>query len=262
MAAVYPEAAGNAPAVRLCYSAMTALANITHDTMSDYRRPACLAAHHCEELATGLIRVGCQYRPDALRDDSFLLADIPLPTNLVRAVEKRRTEYLAGRWCAREALQQLGITGIPGINEDRSPQWPAGAVGSITHSHGQAEVLVADASLWRSVGLDTEQWVNPERAARLEKELFTSHERQQLARLSPLQRANRLTLIFSAKESLFKALYPLTGKRFYFQDAERRKPDRLTLLRTLSEDWPRGTEIPFRWRERQHGVLSWIALSR
>lgn len=230
--------------------------------MTDYRRPACLSQHHQEELADGLIRTSCSYQSERLLDDSFLLAQIPLPHPLRTAVAKRKTEYLAGRWCAREGLLRLGTQGVPEVNEDRSPHWPEGRIGSITHSHGIAEVLVADADRWLAVGLDTEQWVVPERAARLEKELFTDYERQQLNRMTPLQRANRLTLIFSAKESLFKALYPLTGKRFYFHDAERRKPDRLTLLRTLNADWPKGTEIPFRWRERQHGVLSWIALPR
>ena len=67
---------------------------------------------------------------------------------------------------------------------------------------------------------------------------------------------------FSAKESLFKALYPITGKRFYFHDATRRDSRSLTLLKTLSADWKAGTTIPFRWRERQQGVLSWIALPR
>ncbi len=230
--------------------------------MTDPQRPACLSQPHQEELANGLLRVSCRYHPERLLDDSFQLADIPLPATLKTAVAKRKAEYLAGRWCARTGLQGFGVTGIPGVNEDRSPRWPEGMIGSITHSHGIAEVLVANAGLWLTVGLETEQWVNPERASRLEKELFTDYERQQLNLMTPLQRANRLTLIFSAKESLFKALYPLTGKRFYFHDAERRKPDRLTLLRTLNADWPKGTEIPFRWRERQHGVLSWIALPR
>jgi enterobactin synthetase component D len=156
----------------------------------------------------------------------------------------------------------LGMEGIPALGPDRAPQWPAGSLGSITHSQGIAEVMVADARHWLTVGLDTEQWLSAERAARLCRELLTHEEREQLEGLSPIQRANRITLIFSAKESLFKALYPITGKRFYFHDAERRDARSLTLLKTLSPDWKLGASIPFRWRERQQGVLSWIALPR
>lgn len=227
-----------------------------------HTRPACLTHQHREELAAGLIRFSCHYQADQLQDAHFQQAGIPLPVSLRTAINKRKAEYLAGRWCGREALQMIGHHGIPGINSDRSPAWPDGTLGSITHSHGVAEVMVADAEKWLTVGLDTESWVSPERAARLERELLTEEELKTLAGMSPLQRANRLTLIFSAKESLFKALYPLTGKRFYFHDAVRREPNSLTLLRTLSPEWPRGTRIPFRWRERQHSVLSWIALPK
>ncbi len=231
-------------------------------SMSSYTRPDCLSHQKLEEVAAGLFRVSCQFDADKLGDDSFHEAGITLHASLSNAVAKRKAEYLAGRWCARAALAQLGVDGLPGLNSDRSPAWPEGTLGSITHSHGVAEVMVADARDWLTVGLDTECWVNPERAARLERELLTEEELKALAGMSPLQRANRLTLIFSAKESLFKALYPLTGKRFYFHDAVRRQPNSLTLLRTLSEEWPRGTQIPFRWRERQHSVLSWIALPK
>lgn len=229
---------------------------------SSFQRPACLTQQHREELAPGLIRVSCQYHQDRLEDKHFQQAGVTLPVSLQTAINKRKAEYLAGRWCAHEALRHIGTDGFPGLNADRSPAWPAGSRGSITHSHGTAEVMVGDARQWLTIGLDTEQWVSPERASRLERELLTEEELKALAGMSPLQRANRLTLIFSAKESLFKALYPLTGKRFYFHDAVRRQPNSLTLLRTLSEEWPKGTQIPFRWRERQHSVLSWIALPR
>lgn len=229
---------------------------------SSYPRPACLSQQHREELSPGLIRASCHYFPERLEGNDFNQAGITLPPSLKTAINKRKTEYLAGRWCAREALRQIGSEGLPGLNSDRSPAWPSGTLGSITHSHGIAEVMVGDTERWLTIGLDTEQWVNPERAARLERELLTEEELKSLAGMSPLQRANRLTLIFSAKESLFKALYPLTGKRFYFHDAVRRQPNSLTLLRTLSPEWPKGTQIPFRWRERQHSVLSWIALPK
>lgn len=230
--------------------------------MPAYTRPACLTHQQHEQLSSGLLRASCHYDANTLGDNAFTQAGITLHPSLSNAVAKRKAEFLAGRWCARAALSELGIDGTPGLNPDRSPAWPEGALGSITHSHGVVEVMVADASQWLTVGVDTERWVSPERAARLERELLTEEEQNALAGMSPLQRANRLTLIFSAKESLFKALYPLTGKRFYFHDAARRQPNSLTLLRTLSAEWTKGSQIPFRWRERQHNVLSWVALPK
>ena len=191
--------------------------------MPEYQRPQCLSNIHREEIADGLVRVGCHYQIEKLLDDSFLRSRIPLPASLTSSVNKRKTEYLAGRWCAREALRILGFEGIPGMGADRAPLWPGGTVGSITHSKGSAEVMVADARYWLAVGLDTEQWLTAERADRLCRELLTSEERDHLKGLTPIQRANRITLIFSAKESLFKALYPLTGKRIYLHDAARHR---------------------------------------
>ncbi len=247
----------------LCYSRlMHSPKDIQSMPVPPETRPPSLTRLHREDLAPGLIRVSCQYQHESLSDEHFQLAGIPLPASLQTAISKRKAEYLAGRWCAREGLRHLGKEGFPKLTPDRSPAWPAGSLGSITHSHGVAEVMVADARHWLTVGLDTEQWVSTERASRLERELLTENELATLSGMSPLQRANRLTLIFSAKESLFKALFPITGKRFYFHDAERRHPNHLTLLRTLSPEWPKGSQIPFRWRERQHNVLSWIALPR
>ena len=56
----------------------------------------------------------------------------------------RRQEYLAGRWCARVALNRAGYAGPPaalGADADGLPQWPDGFLGSITHSRGLCAAL-------------------------------------------------------------------------------------------------------------------------
>src|SRR4051794_14749121 len=43
---------------------------------------------------------------------------VPLPDSLKKGVNKRKAEYLAGRWCAQRALEKLGtseILGMPGM---------------------------------------------------------------------------------------------------------------------------------------------------
>ena len=93
---------------------------------------------------------------------------------------------------------------------------------------------------------------------RLAGEILTEEERRALQGLDEAEQARRITLTFSVKESLFKALYPLTGRRFYFQDAALEGEDRIRLLTTLSADWRQGETLPYQRRDEETGVLSWI----
>lgn len=226
--------------------------------MSDTALPPCLHDLETRHQGPGLVLAHCRYRPEALGEDAFGQAGIPMPPGLERALAKRRAEYLAGRVCARAALRQAtGLDAVPGTGDDRAPRWPAGAVGAITHSHGEAAALTGDARQWRGLGLDRERWLAPARAARLRDELLTPAERDTLTGLSEDALARRVTLTFSVKESLFKALYPLTGRRFYFQDAAL-EDDRIRLLTDLSTDWRAGHGLRFDVEEDAAGLLSWI----
>jgi enterobactin synthetase component D len=81
------------------------------------------------------VLVSCAFDPAQLAADDFQRAGIVPSASLQRSVAKRQAEYLAGRVCARAALQRLdGRDYVPGTHEDRSPVWPAGIHGSITHS--------------------------------------------------------------------------------------------------------------------------------
>ncbi|ASK32979.1 4'-phosphopantetheinyl transferase (plasmid) [Alcanivorax sp. N3-2A] len=225
--------------------------------------PACLSALETRPWGERLFLARCDYRSDLLATEHFPQAGVPLPESLASAVAKRRTEYLAGRVCAQAAMAALGHRPVqaPAVNADRSPAWPAGVAGAITHSQGRAAALVGDARHWRGVGLDAEAWLPPDRAQRLEKQILTGAEREALGGLDAHQRARRITVTFSVKESLFKALYPLTGQRFYFHDAAL-EDDQTVLLKTLSQAWPAGARLPFHWQEDPaHGVLSWITVA-
>lgn len=231
--------------------------------MSPAALPRCLLNLETLEWGRHLILARCEYHPEHLDNQAFVTASIEPPAALETAIAKRRTEYLAGRACARAALTRLhGTPAVPGIGEDRAPRWPAGAVGAITHSHGRAAVLVGETTHWQGLGLDAERWLSPARAQRLRDEILTVGERTALHDLDTSQQARRITRVFSVKESLFKALYPITGQRFYFQDAEIRDDDSITLCRTLSNDWRAGARLPIQWREEEEGVLSWITVPR
>ncbi|WP_197077023.1 MULTISPECIES: 4'-phosphopantetheinyl transferase superfamily protein [Pseudomonas] len=200
----------------------------------------------------------------ALVDDAdYLAAGVPP----VRGVAKRQAEHLAGRVCAREALYRVtGVASVPAVGEDRAPQWPAQVSGSITHGQDWAAAIVAPTQLWRGLGLDVERLLSSERAERLVGEILTPDELGRIAHLTPEQRARQISLTFSLKESLFKALYPLVLKRFYFQDAElldlNAEPGgaRLRLLVELSEEWPAGSKLVGLYAELDNQVLSLVAI--
>lgn len=203
-----------------------------------------------------------------LQDQDFQRTGIPMPENLQRAVAKRKAEYLAGRLCAREALQQaLGVGAVPGTGEDRAPQWPSGSVGSITHSHGKAAAIVAPRHRFASLGLDLEQTMPDDRAIKLTDQILTGHEQQRFAQALAEQPGDFLTLAFSLKETLFKALYPLTLKRFYFEHAELLEwtsegMARVRLLTDLSQEWRNGQELTGQFVNRSGQLLSLIAIDR
>ncbi|HSC84222.1 MAG TPA: 4'-phosphopantetheinyl transferase superfamily protein [Pseudomonas sp.] len=185
----------------------------------------------------------------------------------VRGVAKRQGEYLAGRLCAREALLQLrGQRAVPGRDEEGVPLWPAGVVGSITHGAGQAAALVAQACDWQGLGLDLEKSLSSERAARLAGEILTAAELQRAAGLEPEAFARLVTLTFSLKESLFKALFPLVRQRFYFHDAELLEWNaagqaRLRLLIELSAAWSAGSTLTGQFAEFDGYLLSLVAIA-
>lgn len=185
----------------------------------------------------------------------------------VRGVAKRQGEYLAGRLCAREALRRLcGQALVPGRDEEGVPIWPAGMVGSITHGAGQAAALVAFGRHWRGLGLDLEKRLGAERAARLAGEILTPAEMERAAGLSPEAFARHVTLTFSLKESLFKALYPLVLQRFYFHDAELLELGddgraELVLLIDLGAEWRPGTRLSGQYREHDDYLLSVVAIT-
>ncbi|MND53723.1 4'-phosphopantetheinyl transferase Npt [compost metagenome] len=233
--------------------------------------PACCSAFDATwpfaETLPGISIRSCHFDPAQLAADDFPRCAIPAPANIQRSVAKRQAEFLAGRLCARAALLDLtGRPDVPALGEDRAPVWPAGVVGSISHSHGLASALVADGRQWRGLGLDLEEPLTADRALRLAEEILTEAELQRLQDLSPEQQAERITLTFSIKESLFKALYPLVGKRFYFHDAELLDSDaasgraRLQLLIGLSTEWTEGKELDGCYCHFQGRLLSLVAI--
>lgn len=125
----------------------------------------------------------------------------------------RRAEFAHGRWHARRALAQLGVpeVSLPPA-PDRSPQWPAGFVGSISHvppdaAQGLAGQVVAVAARqhdYAGIGVDLE------RTGTLQPEhwhlFLTPGELDWLAACPASERSRLAHGLWSAKEAVMKAL--------------------------------------------------------
>ncbi|MBD7919550.1 4'-phosphopantetheinyl transferase superfamily protein [Cellulomonas sp. Sa3CUA2] len=131
---------------------------------------------------------------------------------VARAVPARRAEYAAVRACARDALELLGA-GRPAVPSapDRSPVWPAGVVGALTHCDGYRAAAVARADAWVGVGIDAEPLAAlPAGVA----DLVMSHDERAAHAAGTWPER----LVFSAKESVYKVWSPAVGTWLGFED--------------------------------------------
>jgi 4'-phosphopantetheinyl transferase EntD len=147
-----------------------------------------------------------------------------------RAVEKRRVEFSAGRTLARQALRQLGMAevAIP-VGEKREPVWPAGVVGSISHTRDFCGVAVARRSEVLGLGFDAER-ISDVRM-KLRSHIVTDAELDALQQAVGGIAERVLALAFSGKESFFKYQYPLSRQWVGLLDVElRAESDGFTIV--------------------------------
>ena len=126
---------------------------------------------------------------------------------LVGAEPVRQQEFATGRVCARLLLARMGVTeAVLPMRDDRTPMWPAGFVGSISHTRDLCIVAVARRTDVTSIGIDVEH--NSGLAEELWDLILTDSERGWLEHQPAVRRSRLATALFSAKESTYKCLYP------------------------------------------------------
>jgi 4'-phosphopantetheinyl transferase EntD len=136
-----------------------------------------------------------------------------------KSVKKRRNEFATGRMCARSALKKLGLACqvIP-MGEQGEPAWPAGIVGSITHTQGYCAVVVAKRKQIRGLGCDVEivravsekLWHHI--VSQVEMDTFKKYGKPRLQHL--------VAISFCAKECFYKYQFPLSGQWLDFLDVD------------------------------------------
>jgi 4'-phosphopantetheinyl transferase EntD len=187
---------------------------------------------------------------------------------LAAAGLRRRDQFMGGRRCARQALAALGLApqAIP-VGPRGAPAWPPGTVGSITHCAGYCAAAAAPSQAVAALGIDAEPDgpLPPRVIARVvsERELAAiDHD------LVAREGVALGKLLFSAKEAVFKAWFPLTGRPLGFRDVELaidlesgRLEARLLVAPAVLEDSEVST-LGGRWCIREGIVCVAVALAR
>jgi enterobactin synthetase component D len=163
---------------------------------------------------TSASALGCRFVQAHYNDDLFLRHGLPLPPGLANAAPKRKAEHFAGRYLCKELLVAQGLPFTVPVGHSRAPVWPAGWTGSITHIAGMAISCLSRQADVALLGIDVENWINPGIADDIAHAVIDQDERQLLANSWPFSES--LSLVFSAKESFFKAAFPLVGRYFDF----------------------------------------------
>lgn len=199
----------------------------------------------------------------------FYEFSIPLPDSINNAVPKRQAEFLAGRYSAIMALNALGLNCRNiSIGKHRSPVWPSSIIASITHT---ATISICAASYkgsYQYLGIDLENIISIELVNEIKSYIITIDE-EEVLRKCPLNFLEAFTLAFtlafSAKESLFKALYPSVGYYFDFSIANiiqlNNENNSFTLVLTedLTDELIAGMEFIGFFNQIEQQVLTVIA---
>jgi enterobactin synthetase component D / holo-[acyl-carrier protein] synthase len=188
--------------------------------------------------------------------DAFRLCD--------NASEKRRNELLLGRAAARLALIRAGLANPSPVMRrvGGDPDWPAGIVGSITHCAPWAIAAVASSSRVKALGIDLEDVLSVPETEIAEAVCRSSELRWVFeARDSQL----RTAMLFSAKESVYKALYPKCQKFFDFHAVEltwlaQESRFRGVLFSQLNAEFSPGFCFEVHCQQLRHFVFTYLTI--
>ena len=187
-----------------------------------------------------------------------------MPETIQRSVIGRKAEFLAGRCSAHKALAKLKIEATSlEIKSDRSTKWPEKVVASISHSGNTAMCIAAHSEHHAYLGIDIEQLISTSLIADIENSIINPAERDRLSATS-MPYSVAFTIAFSAKESLYKALYPSVGQIFDFDAVEllfideTNKTLGFRIIDTLNQKFTSGTRVNGIYNYDEQQVLTCI----
>lgn len=205
----------------------------------------------------------CDFSLEKFSLPAFQQLAISMPDSLRSAVSKRQAEFLAGRYLAKIILTQMSLPQVEiAIGHNRAPVWPEGVIGTISHHQNKAICAIQHSSgAGDGIGIDTERLIANDMVEGMCSTIICSRENALIMTL-PGSQALWLTVIFSAKESLFKALYRQVQRYFDFLDAEviaiEQQSMTLKLLTQLTPELYAGRTFKVHYRISGNEVLTFV----
>ncbi|MFT3775660.1 MAG: 4'-phosphopantetheinyl transferase superfamily protein [Minicystis sp.] len=130
----------------------------------------------------------------------------------------RRGTWVAGRLALAAALAEVGAPRIPLLATPRgAPAVPPGFVGSVSHKRNVA-IAVAAPDTGAGLGADIEELLPSKHD--ISRRILTPAELEALDALPPEERFRRVLVVFSIKESIYKAVDPFVRRYVGFKEAE------------------------------------------
>ncbi len=210
-------------------------------------------------------RVALPFARSDYRVESFDRLGVECPPSIARSAHKRQVEFLCGRLAAKHALRQLGdsVADAPiGMGDSRQPLWPSRVLGTISHVHDLAVAAVTRTTDCAALGVDVEEVVGSEARVALTRRALDAQELQLLERAgNATSISERVTIAFSAKESLFKAAFDEVGRWFGFTAARVTDFDAesghivLTMTESLADGYRAGRACDVRFGRLRPGTV-------
>lgn len=200
------------------------------------------------------VLVGCRFDSHAFDYRLWDAVALEEPDTVMQSVIKRRAEFLAGRLCAKAALARLGIDDYQvAIGESREPLFPCEIQGSITHCENYALAGLFPRGKAVALGIDLQTVLDEATLESVTQLVINLDEMQLMQSISSSQRGLFTSLVFSVKESFFKAAFSQVNHYFGFDAVSVVWIDwelgevYLRLNLTLGEKLPINTLISARW---------------
>ncbi|MFV7443284.1 4'-phosphopantetheinyl transferase family protein [Acinetobacter pittii] len=140
-------------------------------------------------------------------------------SNLSTAHNKRKVEFIASRQLIKYGLNDLAYKPV---NIEKGtfgePIWPQGLNGSISHTKEWVAIIITNKA-WQ-VGIDIERNFNCLSANLIIKNMLNTRELYKISNFSLKIRNLIVTIIFSAKETLYKSFFNHQNKNFSIKSFE------------------------------------------
>lgn len=206
----------------------------------------------------------CLHDINCYHQNLYEALGIHLPESIKNSVRKRQAEFLSGRFAASRALGLLGLKGFNiGIGEHRNPVWPENVIASISHCDARAICMASLKDQKKMIGVDIENWLTGQSARQISYLVAGRQEKSYFETLSlPFEQC--VTIAFSAKESLYKAIFPSVNRYLDFDVArvenicQEAGTVSLVITRDLSDQIKQDTEYTCYVKTDNVGVMTFV----